>query len=546
MFYYKITNIPRYISHKELFKVIKEQIDLSNNRHKLSYKPNSEHAKLICHQEIPTVTELIIKKNICNIVQSEEPFIDKNKKFKNVILQPKSEYDIRNSVTPLWNMPYENQIEHKKTQIEKFYKRKIEYFKTTKFERNNFQFRFGFDHLNIPMLGYLSKIYIHEHNLVFDVQNCNNISPKLIEKINVIKNLISDKPALIYDSQSRTGFFRSLLVRNFNEEYIALLQLYDPNYEFLSFLKNNADYECGEKKSLFLENYKIIKLFPFDNLHIQCFNARFNGFVPSKTFSIRGDNHLHYKILDRTFKVSFFSFFQTNLATAENLCIKLREHQFKNKKLYDFCCGSGFFSIILSNYFRAIIGVEIENSSIEDALVNININEIKNIKIVKDDVTKFQTDISDFSLIPQIELNPIVNKSCDTELLNEKKNTEIINNFLEKTIQNQIDIKEEKNNSQSQSLFSFKDDNIEKCSMILDPPRRGVSKKTIQNIRKNDNINEIIYISCDYKASYGNILDLCKNTSNSYKNEPFRIQKVLAFDMFPNTENSEVVLILIR
>ncbi|KAM0676851.1 tRNA methyltransferase 2 [Binucleata daphniae] len=86
----------------------------------------------------------------------------------------------------------------------------------------------------------------------------------------------------------------------------------------------------------------------------------------------------------------------------------------------------------------------------------------------------------------------------------------------------------------------------EKSSVILDPPRCGVSKKTIQNIRRNENIKEIFYVSCNYKLSYQNILDLCKEETNAYKNSKFTIKTVDAFDMFPFTTNIEILIHLTR
>lgn len=86
----------------------------------------------------------------------------------------------------------------------------------------------------------------------------------------------------------------------------------------------------------------------------------------------------------------------------------------------------------------------------------------------------------------------------------------------------------------------------EKCSVILDPPRAGVSKLTVQNLRANNGINEIFFICCAYKNSYKNIMDLCRVESKKYKNGAFVVRSVDAFDMFPNTEDSEILIHLTR
>lgn len=86
----------------------------------------------------------------------------------------------------------------------------------------------------------------------------------------------------------------------------------------------------------------------------------------------------------------------------------------------------------------------------------------------------------------------------------------------------------------------------EDCTVILDPPRSGVSKKTIQNLRMNGGISEIFFICCAYKNSHQNIVDLCKEESKRYRNGPFVVKEIEAFDMFPYTEKSEILIHLVR
>lgn len=72
--------------------------------------------------------------------------------------------------------------------------------------------------------------------------------------------------------------------------------------------------------------------------------------------------------------------------------------------------------------------------------------------------------------------------------------------------------------------------------IILDPPRSGVNKKVINKII-TENINKIIYVSCD---PFTLVRDL-KILLNNYE-----IKEVKLFDMFPNTQHVECVLVLQR
>ena len=61
---------------------------------------------------------------------------------------------------------------------------------------------------------------------------------------------------------------------------------------------------------------------------------------------------------------------------------------------------------------------------------------------------------------------------------------------------------------------------------ILDPPRAGIGKKVISTLRLNDKIQSLVFISCDSSnnQAQGNIIDLCKQTSNNLPGEPFRLE----------------------
>ena len=91
------------------------------------------------------------------------------------------------------------------------------------------------------------------------------------------------------------------------------------------------------------------------------------------------------------------------------------------------------------------------------------------------------------------------------------------------------------------SNVEFKRDttnNIENISrfdtMIVDPPRSGLSKKVVDKIL-NSNIKNIIYISCDPITLRRDLL-LLKNKYN--------IDSITTFDMFPNTYHVENVCTL--
>ena len=72
--------------------------------------------------------------------------------------------------------------------------------------------------------------------------------------------------------------------------------------------------------------------------------------------------------------------------------------------------------------------------------------------------------------------------------------------------------------------------------IIVDPPRSGLDKKTINNI-KRINPKEIIYVSCDPMTLVRDLKEL---------KEDYLIKEITPVDMFPNTHHVECVCLLCR
>ena len=93
-----------------------------------------------------------------------------------------------------------------------------------------------------------------------------------------------------------------------------------------------------------------------------------------------GEDHLIFKLKDKSFKVSKDDFYQVNDYQIENLYENARNYLEDNKKLLDLFCGSGISSIAVND--DNIVGVEINKSAIEDAKENARRNKLENYKFI--------------------------------------------------------------------------------------------------------------------------------------------------------------------
>ena len=169
------------------------------------------------------------------------------------------------------------------------------------------------------------------------------------------------------------------------------------------------------------------------------------------------------------------SFYQVNPVQAEilyNTAIEAAKLS-KEEVLFDLYCGIGTIGIFASRYVKQVYGIEIVPQAISDAIENAKINNIKNAEFIVGDV-----------------------ETAFDELINKKQ--------------------------------------IIPTAIIVDPPRKGLDDKTIQNILKIKP-EKLVYISCNPATM---VRDLAK------MEEVYNISKIQPVDMFPFTKHVECVAVL--
>ncbi len=94
------------------------------------------------------------------------------------------------------------------------------------------------------------------------------------------------------------------------------------------------------------------------------------------------------KLLGLNFKISMFSFFQTNSQGAEILYSAVKDFagNIKDKVVFDLYCGTGTIAQIFSQHAKNVIGIEIVESAVKSAIENASLNNINNCKFICADV----------------------------------------------------------------------------------------------------------------------------------------------------------------
>ena len=113
-----------------------------------------------------------------------------------------------------------------------------------------------------------------------------------------------------------------------------------------------------------------------------------------------GDNYFYDILLGNKFKISPFSFFQTNTKGAETL-YKTAMEMIEGEKdiIFDLYSGTGTIGISLSARAKKVIGIEIVEEAVEMARENAEANNVKNVEFIAGDVKE---EVSKLTNSPQL------------------------------------------------------------------------------------------------------------------------------------------------
>lgn len=116
-----------------------------------------------------------------------------------------------------------------------------------------------------------------------------------------------------------------------------------------------------------------------------------------KTDLLYGRDYIEEELLGLHFKISPFSFFQTNSLGAEVLYSKARDYMgtTRDKVVFDLYSGTGTIAQILAPVAKKVVGVEIIEEAVVAARQNAEFNGLSNCEFIADDVLKALDNIKE-------------------------------------------------------------------------------------------------------------------------------------------------------
>ena len=114
-----------------------------------------------------------------------------------------------------------------------------------------------------------------------------------------------------------------------------------------------------------------------------------------ETVVLYGQDYFYEELLGLRFKITPFSFFQTNSLGAEVMYSTAREYigDTAGKTVFDLYSGTGTIAQIVAPVAKKVVGVEIVGEAVEAAKLNAGLNHLDNCTFIAGDVLKVIDDI---------------------------------------------------------------------------------------------------------------------------------------------------------
>ena len=281
------------------------------------------------------------------------------------------------------DVPYEKQLEKKKEELDRLLKpfcrvEKIYGMDDPYHYRNKVHAVFGRDRRG----KIISGVYKEGTHTILSVDKCLIENEKADEIIVSIRGLLPSFKIRVFDEDTGYGFLRHVLVRTARATGEIMVVLVTASPVFPS--KNN-----------FVKALR--KLHPEITTIVQNINGRDTSMVlGEKEHVLYGPGFIVDELCGCRFRISSKSFYQVNPVQTEVLYNKAVEAAglTGEETVVDAYCGIGTIGIVASRHAKEVIGVELNQDAVRDAVTNAKLNGRKNIRFYSNDAGRFMVQMA--------------------------------------------------------------------------------------------------------------------------------------------------------
>lgn len=220
---------------------------------------------------------------------------------------------------------------------------------------------------------------------IVTVDGCQLVDPDFNVILKAVLDFAVKRGYSFYHKRSHSGLLRNLIIRKgirTGEILVNIVTTSEEGFDETGFTEMVL--------SLTLTN-KVVGV-----LRTYC-DSLADAVVPDSLKILYGRDYYMEKLLGLDFKVSAFSFFQTNVEAAERLYTEALAlvDSFEGKKAFDLYCGTGTISQVLALKAKEVLGIELVEEAVNAARENAAMNGLDNCRFIAGDVFKVLNEVPD-------------------------------------------------------------------------------------------------------------------------------------------------------
>ncbi|XP_065337282.1 tRNA (uracil-5-)-methyltransferase homolog A-like isoform X2 [Cloeon dipterum] len=523
MYYVQVKGLPRFYRLGELKKLLTEDLGLTNCSVRsprraspwinLCFQTQEEQQRAL-----DTLNGFDWKKRhlSAEVIKSDplkrktDSDIDEDGEMKKLKVDVPVEERIKMATIPFWNTTYEEQLSKKRSDMEASLEKlctnlgrsypelsgwteqqakahanmvcelaAIRPSPVTDGYRNKCEFRIGLHpETKERTVGFRLASFKEGSMGVGPVYCLRHLPDRMKETVKAFEQYVRTSPLSPFVPETHEGHWRQVTVRVSSRGDVLLLAVIHP--------QNLTDDQLEEVKTDLREFFETGagRECNLTALFFQTFVEKQEGVSAPPVQHLMGQQYLKEKLMGLEFRISADAYFQVNTAGAHELyaaVAELAQCDPDKTTLLDICCSAGGIGLSMAKQCKQVIGIECVPQGIDDAKYNAAANGIEN--------CEFYCGRAE-DLLPTL-----ADKITGSEVV-----------------------------------------------AIVDPPRGGLHKKIVNELRKMENVKRLVYVSTNPKIVIKNFTDLCRPGSKDSSGSVLLPTKAVPVDIFPHTTHCQLVL----
>lgn len=255
------------------------------------------------------------------------------------------------------------------------------------FYRNKMEFSFSNkkwlpqDQLNTDVSNVEDVLGFHPSGAfdkIIDIKKCFLQPDPSNDLRNNIKALAIEQGLSFYDARAQKGFLRNIFFRITSIGQVMMIVV---------FIENDQEKIKGLLDAMLEKHPELTSVYV-------CINPKKNDYIMDLDINLyHGTKWIEEKLGDIKFKIGPKSFFQTNSKQAARLFDVVKDFAGLSgeENVYDLYTGIGSIALYLAANCKQVVGIEEIGAAIEDAKLNMELNDIKNAVFYAGDVKNILT-----------------------------------------------------------------------------------------------------------------------------------------------------------